>query len=319
MPQPRDVTKGSPYLFIDRIGFFCHSTATLWEQIASLTFLQQLLFPQQLAKMDPVAASDGVGDGGFEEEVNLLGAPLNGKSISTNSRSWKRKQSTCEGGYFWSVKHANYSLFSWECLPSYECIQLYLNFRYSNNVIWRGLFRGWEAGRPRHALVGAFVCVTLGPVAHIYLLKQELPTFYIAGIFGQKLITIALSWCTQTDKRMWLSSVLKTSARKSFKFYCKSSTAVETILLLRLFEVTELFVWCLSISLYSPSFFRTWRIDFVAGILKPKGLGENEDNKHVTEDETLEKRKCFLQQDISFYSETYWQNAFERSCPVSTF
>ena len=55
-----------------------------------VTFLQQLLFPQQLVKMfATLAASEGDGDGGFEAEdgANLLGAPLNGRSISTNSRS----------------------------------------------------------------------------------------------------------------------------------------------------------------------------------------------------------------------------------------
>ena len=56
-----------------------------------LTFLQQLLFPQQFVKMElTIAASDGVGEGGFEVEdggANLLGAPLKGRSISTNSRS----------------------------------------------------------------------------------------------------------------------------------------------------------------------------------------------------------------------------------------
>lgn len=53
-----------------------------------LAFLrQQLLFPQQLMKRDPTATSDGVGDGGLDDEANRFGAPLNGRSISTNSRS----------------------------------------------------------------------------------------------------------------------------------------------------------------------------------------------------------------------------------------
>ena len=59
-----------------------------------LTFLQQLLFPQQFVKMELAIASDGDGDGGFEVEdgANLLGAPLKGRSISTNSRSCKIQQ-----------------------------------------------------------------------------------------------------------------------------------------------------------------------------------------------------------------------------------
>ena len=56
-----------------------------------LTFLQQLVFPQQFEKMELALAFDGDGDGGFEVDgsLNLLGAPLdpNGRSISTNSRS----------------------------------------------------------------------------------------------------------------------------------------------------------------------------------------------------------------------------------------
>lgn len=53
-------------------------------------FRQQLLLPQQLVKMELVLASEGDGDGGLEEEkgaASLLGAPLKGRSISTNSRS----------------------------------------------------------------------------------------------------------------------------------------------------------------------------------------------------------------------------------------
>ena len=56
----------------------------------NLTFRQQLLLPQQLVKMELVLASEGDGDGGLEEEkgaASLLGAPLKGRSISTNSRS----------------------------------------------------------------------------------------------------------------------------------------------------------------------------------------------------------------------------------------
>ena len=60
-----------------------------------LTFLQQLLFPQQFVKMELLIASEGAGEGGFEiaegaefaEGANRLGAPLKGRSISTNSRS----------------------------------------------------------------------------------------------------------------------------------------------------------------------------------------------------------------------------------------
>ena len=56
------------------------------------TFLQQLLLPQQLEKiLAGIAASDCEGDGGGEPEeacvVKRLGAPLKGRSISTNSRS----------------------------------------------------------------------------------------------------------------------------------------------------------------------------------------------------------------------------------------
>ena len=58
-----------------------------------VTFLQQLLFPQQFAKMEATIASDGDGEGGIEEDgANLLGAPLKGRSISTNSRSCKDNQ-----------------------------------------------------------------------------------------------------------------------------------------------------------------------------------------------------------------------------------
>lgn len=57
----------------------------------NLTFRQQLLLPQQLVKMELAIASEGDGDGGFEDEkgASLLGAPLKGRSISTNSRSCK--------------------------------------------------------------------------------------------------------------------------------------------------------------------------------------------------------------------------------------
>ena len=57
------------------------------------TFLQQLLLPQQLENMlETVALSDCVGEGGRDPEdgcgpPKFLAAPLNGRSISTNSRS----------------------------------------------------------------------------------------------------------------------------------------------------------------------------------------------------------------------------------------
>jgi len=67
--------------------------STLWavnfslkKKDISCTFLQQV-FPQQLDKQYVWPASDGVGLDGAEVAANFLGAPLKGRSISTNSRS----------------------------------------------------------------------------------------------------------------------------------------------------------------------------------------------------------------------------------------